>query len=289
MFMERKERNIWKLNNLPPLEYCSISRAQKLLNCELEDLLHWHDIGAISLCIKLGRTNGTLKSAIRHQQGGNKPYFFNTSNIDELSRSERSWSPHSKINKIFRFNESEPNLDAQYGTPVTQLKLRVSVSGLWYSHTRNLTEVLENPDSIITEQRISIISPARNVLFCHFTPDEDEKPTITMNKLYITNQAIEKIYEHTISSRPLEFAEKPLNIIEDKEVHNPSIILQNKLLIEFINHIIQANPHFGDNILNATENNKNKIFNIAMDRLRAEGVVSSYGSINLPASEYTLK
>ncbi|MDM6966025.1 hypothetical protein QUG47_25675, partial [Klebsiella michiganensis] len=31
--MERKERNIWKLNNLPPLEYCSISRAKKLLNC----------------------------------------------------------------------------------------------------------------------------------------------------------------------------------------------------------------------------------------------------------------
>ncbi|MGP4881706.1 hypothetical protein ACTXQV_59935, partial [Klebsiella pneumoniae] len=25
------ERNIWKLNNLPPMEYCSLARAQKLL------------------------------------------------------------------------------------------------------------------------------------------------------------------------------------------------------------------------------------------------------------------
>lgn len=114
-------------------------------------------------------------------------------------------------------------------------------------------------------------------------------PTITLNKLYITCQAIEKIYEHTISSRPLELAEKTLNVPDDQDMAPSSSIMQNKLLIEFINHIIQSNPHFGDNILNATENRKNKIFNIAMDKLRSEGVVSSYGSINLPASEYTFK
>lgn len=50
--MNITERNIWKLNNLPPMEYCSLARAQKLLNCELEDILHWHDIGAINLCLK---------------------------------------------------------------------------------------------------------------------------------------------------------------------------------------------------------------------------------------------
>jgi hypothetical protein len=172
--MERKERNIWKLNNLPPLEYCSISRAKKLLNCEIEDLLHWHDIGAISLCIKVGKTNGTLKGAFQHDQSSNNLYFLNAPNIDELSISERSWSRHSKINKIFKFNDSEANQEAQYGIPVTQLKLRVSVSGLWYCHTRNLMEILETPEDIITEQRISIISPATNVLFCHFIPDEDE-------------------------------------------------------------------------------------------------------------------
>lgn len=287
--MERKERNIWKLNNLPPLEYCSISRAKKLLNCEIEDLLHWHDIGAISLCTKLGRTNGTLKGAFQHDQGGNNLYFLNAPNIDELSISERAWSRHSKINKIFKFKDSEPNQEAQYGMPVTQLKLRVSVSGLWYCHTRNLTEILETPDGMITEQKISIISPATDVLFCHFIPDEDERPTITLSKLYITCQAIEKIYEHTISSRPLELSEKTLNIPEDKDMATPSSIMQNKLLIEFINHIIQSNPHFSENIVNATENRKNKIFDIAMDKLRSEGVVSSYGSINLPASEYTFK
>ncbi|MGM1332328.1 hypothetical protein ACS0TW_41875, partial [Klebsiella michiganensis] len=74
--MERKERNIWKLNNLPPLEYCSISRAKKLLKCEIEDLLHWHDIGAINLCIKMGKTNGTLKGVFQHDQSSNNLYFL---------------------------------------------------------------------------------------------------------------------------------------------------------------------------------------------------------------------
>jgi hypothetical protein len=287
--MERKERNIWKLHNLPPLEYCSISRAQKLLNCEIEDLLHWHDIGAINLCIKVGRTNGTLKGAFQRDQGCDNLYFFNAPSMNKLSISESSWSRHSKINKIFKFNDSGPNQEAQYEVPATQLKLRVSASGLWYCHTRNLTEVVETPDGIITEQRVSIISPATNILFCHFIPDKDERPTITLNKLYITSQAIEKIYEHTISSRPLELSEKALNVPEDQDSHTPTSIIQNKLLIEFINHVIQSNPHFGDNILNATENKKNKIFNRAMDKLRSEGVVSSYGNINLPTSEYMYK
>ncbi|HFW2893685.1 TPA: hypothetical protein ACIBCV_004095, partial [Salmonella enterica subsp. enterica serovar Muenchen] len=31
------QKNIWALNKMPPLEYCSLSRAAKLLNCEIED------------------------------------------------------------------------------------------------------------------------------------------------------------------------------------------------------------------------------------------------------------
>lgn len=68
ILMNITERNIWKLNNLPPMEYCSLARAQKLLNCELEDILHWHDIGAINLCLKLNPTPGILKIAVLSHQ-----------------------------------------------------------------------------------------------------------------------------------------------------------------------------------------------------------------------------
>lgn len=36
-----------------PLEYCTPSRAARLLGCELEDIFHWYEIGAIKLFLKL--------------------------------------------------------------------------------------------------------------------------------------------------------------------------------------------------------------------------------------------
>lgn len=38
--------------DLPALEYCSLSRASRLLNCEVEDILHWAEIRAIPLMVK---------------------------------------------------------------------------------------------------------------------------------------------------------------------------------------------------------------------------------------------
>lgn len=42
---------------LLPLEYCSIGRAARMLDCEPEDLLHWGAIGAIDLTYKFGPQN----------------------------------------------------------------------------------------------------------------------------------------------------------------------------------------------------------------------------------------
>ncbi|WP_155601785.1 hypothetical protein [Aeromonas salmonicida] len=36
-----------------PLEYCTPARAARLLGCELEDIYHWYEIGAINIYIKL--------------------------------------------------------------------------------------------------------------------------------------------------------------------------------------------------------------------------------------------
>ena len=36
-----------------PLEYCTPARAARLLGCELEDIFHWYEIGAIKLYLKL--------------------------------------------------------------------------------------------------------------------------------------------------------------------------------------------------------------------------------------------
>lgn len=38
---------------LLPLEYCSIERAARMLECEKEDILHWFEVGAINLYLKV--------------------------------------------------------------------------------------------------------------------------------------------------------------------------------------------------------------------------------------------
>ncbi|OOF28915.1 hypothetical protein [Salinivibrio sp. IB872] len=42
-----------QLPPLLPLEYCSVARAARLLGCEVEDIYHWREIGAIKLCAVL--------------------------------------------------------------------------------------------------------------------------------------------------------------------------------------------------------------------------------------------
>ncbi|MDP5131373.1 MAG: hypothetical protein NWQ54_10855, partial [Paraglaciecola sp.] len=58
---------------LLPLEYCSINRAAKMLDCETEDILHWAEIGAIQLIHKGSQKNGNL-SMIREEL----EWLFNT-------------------------------------------------------------------------------------------------------------------------------------------------------------------------------------------------------------------
>ncbi|HBQ4489965.1 TPA: hypothetical protein L7276_004382 [Escherichia coli] len=36
-------RNLWQESGIPPLDYCTIERASKLLNCEIDDIWHWKD------------------------------------------------------------------------------------------------------------------------------------------------------------------------------------------------------------------------------------------------------
>ena len=79
------------------MEYCSLARAQKLLNCELEDILHWHDIGAINLCLKLNPTPGILKIAVLSHQEKEVTSAFNP--FTSVEAGETVWSQQALLNK----------------------------------------------------------------------------------------------------------------------------------------------------------------------------------------------
>lgn len=271
ILMNITERNIWKLNNLPPMEYCSLARAQKLLNCELEDILHWHDIGAINLCLKLNPTRGTLKIAVLSHQEKDVTTALNP--LTSAEEVETFWSPHSHIRSILRLDDDIPMVETLRGNTVTQFNVKVSASGLWHPHSRNLMALLETPDDILYENRLSMMLPDKPFVYCHFIPDEDEYSAISLNRIYITSQAIEKIYAHSISARPMDVTKNSL-LEQTSYIHQELTVLpQNEVLLEFIHYLIQSHTVFNEKLQNMAESDKTQLFHHVLERLKEEGML----------------
>lgn len=271
ILMNITERNIWKLNNLPPMEYCSLARAQKLLNCELEDILHWHDIGAINLCLKLNPTRGTLKIAVLSHQEKDVTTALNP--LTSAEEVETFWSPHSHFRSILRLDDDIPMVETLRGNTVTQFNVKVSASGLWHPHSRNLMALLETPDDILYENRLSMMLPDKPFVYCHFIPDEDEYSAISLNRIYITSQAIEKIYAHSISARPMDVTKNSL-LEQTSYIHQELTVLpQNEVLLEFIHYLIQSHTVFNEKLQNMAEPDKTQLFHHVLERLKEEGML----------------
>lgn len=271
ILMNITERNIWKLNNLPPMEYCSLARAQKLLNCELEDILHWHDIGAINLCLKLNPTRGTLKIAVLSHQEKDVTTALNP--LASAEEVETFWSSHSHIRSILRLDGDIPIVETLRGNTVTQFNVKVSASGLWHPHSRNLMALLEAPDDILYENRLSMMLPDKPFVYCHFIPDEDEYSAISLNRIYITSQAIEKIYAHSISARPMDVTKNSL-LEQTSYIHQELTVLpQNEVLLEFIHYLIQSHTVFNEKLQNMAEPDKTQLFHHVLERLKEEGML----------------
>ncbi|MEV8982839.1 hypothetical protein AB0113_11670 [Klebsiella variicola] len=269
--MNITERNIWKLNNLPPMEYCSLARAQKLLNCELEDILHWHDIGAINLCLKLNPTRGTLKIAVLSHQEKDVTTALNP--LASAEEVETFWSAHSHIRSILRLDGDIPIVETLRGNTVTQFNVKVSASGLWHPHSRNLMALLEAPDDILYENRLSMMLPDKPFVYCHFIPDEDEYSAISLNRIYITSQSIEKIYAHSISARPMDVTKNSL-LEQTSYIHQELTVLpQNEVLLEFIHYLIQSHTVFNEKLQNMAEPDKTQLFHHVLERLKEEGML----------------
>lgn len=253
--ISKTERNIWKQNNIPPLEYCSISRAQKLLDCEIEDLLHWHDIGAINLCVKLTSITGTLNIALtQNKESINKRSLYSVNQSDTLKKNEATWSYYSRVDRVLELKDSVSAIETQQGNHAIQIKLKAIVSGLWYVTSKNLGELLECPEHNHLAKEVSAINPANNTLFCLFSPDNSSNLPISINKIYIISKDVEKIYEHTISSRPLELAREPTIILNKKIINEPQFTLQNKTLTDFIDEFMKLNPELDKKSLYVNEN-----------------------------------
>ncbi|MDM7272785.1 hypothetical protein QUH42_26280, partial [Klebsiella grimontii] len=73
-------------------------------------------------------------------------------------------------------------------------------------------------------------------------------------KINIISKDVEKIYEHTISSRPLELAREPTIILNKNIINEPEFTLQNKTLTDFIDEFMKLNPELDKKSLYVNEN-----------------------------------
>lgn len=62
---ENARLNVWERNNIPVIEYCNLPRAAELLNCQVIDLIHFAEIGAIEFCLELNRFEAVLMMMVK--------------------------------------------------------------------------------------------------------------------------------------------------------------------------------------------------------------------------------
>ncbi|MDU2190633.1 MAG: hypothetical protein E7E45_23850, partial [Klebsiella pneumoniae] len=214
---------------------------------------------------------GTLKIAVLSHQEKDVTTALNP--LTSAEEVEPFWSPHPHIRSILRLDDDIPMVETLRGNTVTQFNVKVSASGLWHPHSRNLMALLETPDDILYENRLSMMLPDKPFVYCHFIPDEDEYSAISLNRIYITSQAIEKIYAHSISARPMDVTKNSLLEQTSYIYQELTVLPQNEVLLEFIHYLIQSHTVFNEKLQNMAEPDKTQLFHHVLERLKEEGML----------------
>lgn len=195
-----------KLPPLLPLEYCRIDRAARMLDCEVDDIFHWQEVGAISLFTKLDNVEGKLfvmdfkldskedldlylESCL---YSSDEIVFFNNG----YSRFEVDHFPSETSKPYVQQGKSIFLGD----TPLDELVISGYMSGLWRLVTLSVKEIF-NSEHQFLELEGSFLSPDAEQPIGVFI----SMPTIDVMKgdLWITRPDIEKLYESITTGEPL--------------------------------------------------------------------------------------
>jgi hypothetical protein len=210
------DKSVWEANNIPALEYCKLSRAAELLNCKIEDIIHFSEIGVIELSIKLRGFEVCLNSPFEWREQaeweeGFGPSLFPYSHNSPLSLflpKAEIFRPEKK-RKYFYHNEANTALRSPllylYGlwSLVIMPTKTPFFSHLSYGHEVSLTALelsLKECDIPFTEMmddNIIFVSPPTEHLYRNdFLDATLNHPVVslTVDDIYLTRKQIEKIY-----------------------------------------------------------------------------------------------
>ncbi|WP_313010323.1 hypothetical protein [Atlantibacter hermannii] len=215
--------NVWKRNNIPALEFCTLPRAADLLNCHLNDLIHFIQIGAIEICLSLHDfeaalfTLGPWEESNEWEEKFPPKLMTKYTNKSPLSlfmpKAEFDMNPASTVRvKRFYQNKDIPGLRK----PILYL------SGLWalsigylpssfFGALKNNEEISFtafnlsfkeadvplSADDFDSDDYVVMAHPLTEHLYSSGLLNEAEvKPiaTITANDIFVTRCQIEKVY-----------------------------------------------------------------------------------------------
>lgn len=285
----RNRKNVWSANEIAPLEFCSLSRAISLLKCEIEDLFHWHDVGSITLCLRLSETKGKLITEIHNKKDDVfKLYNENIMTLNELARVKKLWSHHSKLFSIKKENMERLEPKVVVKNDITKYEIPAFAAGIWSITSRNLLDLLNNTEKHY-ESITAIISPSSQIMSCLFHPDNQECMDVSISNIFITKKYIEKIHSHAISGNEMPLIDGAKNFDDDNKNEKTIISPHKEKLSEFIKFLIKTNPTISKNILSTTANNRHKLFREYIENLRRKGIEVDYDIPSSPTLERYLK
>lgn len=208
---------------LPPLKYCTVERASRLLNCEIGDLIHWHEIGAIRLFINIKEN---IECVIP---------FNNTENI--IDYLQHNWYWRNEYSEIVTVDE--PYNNTLYEDDITLFGIPSFIKGLWscinLSSYGCVSKLVPNDNM----QVMGLLSYFDNVVAYVDNSENSHMNvnpiTIIPEKLIITQMDIEKIKNYDENSKDSFFSQdnqllkdkvdSDIGISTKERIQNPERIL----------------------------------------------------------------
>lgn len=169
---------------LLPLEYCTVSRAAKMLDCEVDDLYHWAEIGAITLNVML-------------------PDLIEGIVLIDKNETELAGALSAAFDGVF-FGYSYISFRGQTAPleydPNT-LSLDMSfIGGLWEINAGEFEGCLvAGKDNFSTRYLFSATDLRKDKFYVSL----DDELTIQLEKLIITRKQLEKLYAAITTGEPL--------------------------------------------------------------------------------------
>lgn len=187
---------------LPPLEYCRLDRASRLIGCEVEDFIHWHEVGSIQLCVH-------FESADDIQSGISA---FNLMKLyEEGVKADGGFyrlSKHSSISIIPEDGNPPPPIEF-FNNPDNGKKLlhyipharnhytsKVQFAGFWRLIPTGFTQSGKNTDICVYNESTDYTGDNFNNSFV--MKDKEFK----IDELFIMNSEIEKLINSNGKSLP---------------------------------------------------------------------------------------